>query len=64
MREAKFIEICRAANIISNDVRKILDTSLGVRNSCAHPSGIKVTDTKVIAFVEDLIENVILKYEI
>ena len=27
IREAKFIEICRAANIISNDVRKILDTS-------------------------------------
>lgn len=64
MKESKFIEICRAANIISNDVRKILNTSLDVRNSCAHPSGIKVTDTKVLAFVEDLVENVILKYEV
>ena len=64
IKEAKFIEICRAAKIISNDVRKILDTSLGTRNSCAHPSGITVTNVKVIAFVEDLVENVVLKYEV
>lgn len=38
MKETKFIEICRAAGIISNDVRKILDQKLGTRNSCAHPS--------------------------
>lgn len=64
IKESVFVEICRAAKIISNDVRKILDSSLGVRNSCAHPSGIKVTNTKVVAFVEDLVENVVLKYEI
>ena len=64
IKESKFIEICRAANIISNDVRKILTTSLDVRNSCAHPSGIMVTNTKVLAFVEDLVENVVLKYEV
>lgn len=64
MKESKFIEICRSAKIISNDVRKILDASLGIRNSCAHPSGITVTKTKVIAFVEDLVENVVLKYEV
>ncbi len=63
MKESKFIELCRAAKIISNDVRKILDTCLGVRNSCAHPSGITVTNTKVIAFVEDLVQNVVLKYK-
>ena len=49
---------------ISKDVRKILDTSLGVRNSCAHPSGITVKNTKVISFVEDLVDNVVLKYEV
>lgn len=62
IREAKLIELCRAAKIISNDVRKILDNALGVRNSAAHPSGVKVADSKVIAVVEDLVENVILKY--
>ncbi len=64
MKESKFLEICRAANIISNDVRKILSANLDVRNSCADPSGIKVTDTRVLAFVEDLVENVVLKYEV
>ncbi len=64
IKESKFIEICRAAKIISGDVRKILDTSLGVRNSCAHPSGIKVSDTKAAVFVEDLVQNVVLKYEV
>lgn len=64
MKESKFIEICRTAKIISNDVRKILDTSLGVRNSCTHPSGITVSNMKVITFVEDLVVNVVLKYEV
>ncbi|TWI93336.1 hypothetical protein JM93_00892 [Roseibium hamelinense] len=62
--EGKFIEFCRGGKIISNDVRKILDQKLDTRNSCAHPSGVKVNRTKVIDFVEDLVENVVLKYKI
>jgi sigma54-dependent transcription regulator len=64
IKEGKFIELCRAAKIISNDVRKIMDASLGTRNSCAHPSGITVSNTKVISIVEDLVENVVLKYPV
>lgn len=60
--EGKFIEICRAARIISNDVRKILDEKLGIRNSCAHPSNINIGKGKVFEFIEDLVNNVILKY--
>ncbi|MCV6576173.1 MAG: hypothetical protein OIF58_10610 [Cohaesibacter sp.] len=60
--EGKFLEFCRSANIISNDVRKILVQKLDTRNSCAHPSGVKIKRTKVIDFVEDLVENVVLKY--
>lgn len=62
MKESKFIEICRQSRIISNDVRKVLEQKLDIRNSCAHPSGVVVNTTKVIDFVEDLIENVVLKY--
>ena len=62
MPESKFIEFCRAAKIISNDVRKILEQKLDTRNSCAHPSGITISKTKTIDFVEDLVENVVLKY--
>ena len=59
--EGKFIEFCRSGKIISNDVRRILDQKLDVRNSCAHPSGVKINHTKVIDFVEDLVANVVLK---
>lgn len=62
--EGKFIEIARSAKIISNDVRKILDTKLGVRNSCAHPSAITVSEVKTTDFIIDLVENVITKYQI
>lgn len=60
--EGKFIEICRAAKIITNDVRKILDVKLGIRNSYAHPSTVKLPKSKALEFVEDLVTNVILKY--
>jgi hypothetical protein len=60
--ESKFIEISRAANIISNDVRKILDVKLGIRNSCAHPSGIVVAQAKATDYIQDLVSNVLLKY--
>lgn len=62
--ETKFIEFCRSAKIISNDVRKIMDQRLGTRNTCAHPSGVIIKRTKVIDFVEDLVENIVLKYTV
>jgi hypothetical protein len=62
LKESKFIDLCRMAKIISNDVRKILEQKLDTRNSCAHPSGIKINKSKVIDFVEDLVDNVVLKY--
>ena len=64
LKETKFIEICRSAGIITNDVRKILDEKLGTRNSCAHPTSIAIKETKVMDFIEDLVENVIVRYEI
>jgi hypothetical protein len=64
MKESKFIELCRVAKIISNDVRKILDQKLETRNSSAHPSGVTVNKSKVIDFLEDLVDNVVLKYPV
>lgn len=62
--ESKFIEISRSAKIISADVRRILDDKLGTRNSCAHPSGIKVSQHKATEFLDDLVENVVIKYKV
>jgi hypothetical protein len=60
--EGKFIELARVAKIISNDVRKILETKLGIRNSSAHPSAITISEVKATDFIIDLVENVIHKF--
>jgi len=60
--EGKFIEFLRSSGIISNDVRKILDQKLGIRNSAAHPSTVSFKQSKANEFFEDLLENVYKKY--
>jgi hypothetical protein len=60
--EGKLIEFLRSARIISNDVRKILEAKLDIRNSCAHPSAITVSEVKATEFVIDLIDNVVAKF--
>ena len=62
--EGKFIEMMRAANIITNDVRKILETKLGIRNTSAHPSSVVISDVKATDFILDLIQNVLLPFKI
>lgn len=62
--EGKLIEMMRQAGVVSNDVRKILEEKLGIRNSSAHPSAIAIKRSKVVEFVDDLVENVVLKYSI
>jgi hypothetical protein len=60
--ENKFIEFLRGSSIISNDVRKILDAKLGIRNSAAHPSAVMISEVKATDFIIDLLENVVLKF--
>lgn len=63
-KEVVFIEVLRSAGIITNDVRKLLDGQLGFRNTAAHPSTVDVPELKVVAAIEDLVLNVILKYPV
>jgi hypothetical protein len=60
--ENKIIEFARNAKIITNDVYKILDIKLGIRNTSAHPSSVKISGVKATEFIIDLVENVIIKY--
>ena len=62
--EKAFLELCRTAGVVSNDVRKILQSALDTRNSAAHQSGVTVNLSKVLALVEDLVANVVLKYKL
>ena len=63
IKESDFIELLRVAKLITNDTRKILDEKLGVRNSCAHPNSMEILDYKAIGFIQDLVINVIKKYQ-
>ena len=60
--EDVFIRLLRSSGIISNEVRKILETKLGIRNSSAHPSGVSVSQSKATDFLEDLTLNVMQKH--
>lgn len=62
LKEAVFIEVARSAGVITNDVRKVLDEKLGIRNTCAHPSAVEVHRSKVVNFIEDLVDNVIVMH--
>jgi hypothetical protein len=64
LKESLFIEVARSAGVITSDVRKLLDEKLGIRNTCAHPSTVEVHRSKVVNFIEELVDNVILKYPI
>jgi hypothetical protein len=61
--EGKLIEFLRSAKIISNDVRKILEAKLDIRNSAAHPSAVMISEVKATDFIIDLVDNVIAKYK-
>lgn len=64
IKDKDFIELCRAAKVFDGDVKKILDEKLGVRNTAGHPSTVAVRDTKAAEFIQDLVENVVLKFTI
>lgn len=63
IKESDFIELLRVSKFISNDIRKILDEKLGLRNSSAHPNTINFEELKTMSFIKDLVTNVIEKYQ-
>lgn len=60
LKEYEMLEVCKSANIISDDTFKILHEKLGRRNTAAHPNSVKITQLQAEDFVSDLVNNVIL----
>jgi hypothetical protein len=61
LKESETIEVCNSANIITKDAYRILLEKLGRRNSAAHPSSVKIGQLQAEAFIDDLVNNVVLK---
>ena len=62
LQESEVIQITRSANIISNDVKKILDEKLGTRNTYAHPSNVVIVPHTAEEMILNLVNNIVLKY--
>ncbi|MES2566224.1 MAG: hypothetical protein V4565_05125 [Bacteroidota bacterium] len=61
--ENDFITLLKSASIITGDQKKILEEKLGIRNTSAHPNSIEVKESKATNFIEDLIANVVSKFQ-
>jgi len=61
LKESEVIQVCRSANIITNDVYKILNEKLGKRNTYAHPSSVIAFPQTAEEIILDLVNNVVLK---
>ncbi len=64
MSEAKFLEFCREAKIITSTIFNKLKGRLDERNGAAHPSGIVVKPKAAEVYIEDLVDNILLKYAV
>jgi hypothetical protein len=62
MPESKFLLFCREAKLMTGSLYKKLETKLDERNGAAHPSGLTVTPKAAEAYIDDLIENVLMKF--
>lgn len=58
IKEATFLEIAAAIQLIGKNVKQELDTCLKLRNACGHPNALKIGTNKVAAHLEMLALNV------
>jgi hypothetical protein len=59
MKESDFLDILAALSILGKNVKEHLkNTCLNLRNSCGHPSSLKVGKHNVEAHIEFLVQNI------
>lgn len=61
-KESEIVEVLKAASIITKEQKKLLDEKLNIRNSAAHPNVVQFREPKVITYIQEMIEEIILKY--
>lgn len=62
MKESEFLNIIEALSVIGKSVKQELESCLRLRNSCGHPSSLKIGEARVSAHVEILLLNVFGKF--
>jgi hypothetical protein len=61
LKESEVLQVCRSANIITNDLFKVLKEKLDKRNTAAHPSTVVIVPHTAEEYIIDLVTNVVLK---
>jgi hypothetical protein len=59
-KESEILEICNTANLMSDNIIKILKEKLSKRNISAHPSTVVVVQSQADDVVTDLVNNVVI----
>jgi len=61
IKDNDLLRTIRTCGIVSGSQFGILETRLKERNRYAHPTNLEITDTIALAFIEDLVNNILLK---
>lgn len=61
LKESEVLDMCRIADITGKALSKTLKRCLDTRNDYAHPSGLQISVSKAESYIEDIVNNAILK---
>lgn len=62
MKESEFLEIIESLSIIGKNVKQSLLSDLQTRNGCAHPNSYKIGELKATSVIENLLNNIFLRF--
>lgn len=62
--ENVLIEIAHSAKIISAYDHKMLSSKLRFKNTTVNPSTLQISETEAANFISDLLDHVLLKYDV
>lgn len=61
-KEFEVLQVAKSAGIITNSVHCILKQKLDRRNGAAHPSGVRITAHTAEEYIQDLVQNFVIRY--
>jgi hypothetical protein len=61
LKESEVVVIAKDSGIITKNVFNIMEEKLKKRNSAAHASGVVINQLQADAFIDDVVNNVVLK---
>ncbi len=64
MKESEFLDVLQSISVLGKNVKQELQPCLTLRNSCGHPSSLKLGVNRVAGHIEILILNVYSRFKV